>query len=59
MLAAFAASNIGCARARLSAIEQLMLRFENASVAATNTATSSAPAARAASKPFMFGVSTG
>jgi hypothetical protein len=56
---AFAASVTGRARSRLSAIEQLMFLFENASDAATNTATSSQPAASAASNPFMFGVSTG
>ncbi len=36
-----------------------MFRRENDSVAATNTATSSAPAASAASKPLTLGVSTG
>ncbi len=38
---------------------QLMFFCENVSEAATNTATSSAPAAAAASNPFMLGVSTG
>jgi hypothetical protein len=38
---------------------QLMFFCENVSDAATNTATSSQPAASAASKPFGFGVSTG
>ena len=36
-----------------------MFFCENASEAAPNIATSVAPAARAASKPFRFGVSTG
>jgi hypothetical protein len=36
-----------------------MFFLENASEAAPNTATSVAPAAFAASKPFRFGVSTG
>src|SRR5215213_8876965 len=38
---------------------QLIFFFEKDSEAAANTATSVAPAARAASKPFRFGVSTG
>src|SRR5215213_2325950 len=38
---------------------QLIFFFEKASDAAANTATSVAPAARAASKPLRFGVSTG
>ena len=42
----------------LSAIEQLMLRWEKASLAAPKITTSWAPAASAPSKPFMFGVST-
>ena len=42
-----------------SAIEQLMFFLEKASEAAANTATWSAPAASAASKPCRFGVSTG
>ena len=42
-----------------SAIEQLMFRREKLSLAAANTATSFAPAASAASKPFRFGASTG
>src|SRR5437879_5823258 len=41
-----------------SAIEQLMFFCENASDAEPKITTSSAPAASAASKPFMFGVST-
>ena len=36
-----------------------MFFFENDSDAAANTATSVAPAARADSKPFRFGASTG
>ena len=51
--------NHGRKRSSDSAIEQLMFFFENASEAAPKTATSVAPAARAASKPFRFGVSTG
>src|SRR3990172_1004598 len=46
-------------RSKLSAIEQLVFFCENDSDAAPNTATSCAPAATAASKPFMFGVNTG
>ena len=42
----------------LSAIEQLMLRWLNASVAAPNTTISSGRDGSAASKPFMLGVST-
>src|SRR6185312_1522100 len=59
MPCAFAAANTGAARSRLSSIEQLMLRRENDSLAATNTAISSARAASAPSKPFMFGTRTG
>ena len=54
-----AASTTGAKRARLSAIEQLMFLRLKVSVAAPNTAISSAPAARAASKPRMLGTSTG
>jgi hypothetical protein len=50
---------MGRKRSSESAIEQLMFFFEKASEAAPNTATSVAPAARAASYPFRFGVSTG
>jgi hypothetical protein len=46
-------------RASPSAIEQLVFFRENVSVAAPNTTTSSALAARAASSPFLFGTSTG
>ena len=43
----------------LSAIEQLMLRWLKASLAAPNTTISSGlRSATAASKPFMLGVST-
>jgi hypothetical protein len=56
---ALAAATTGAKRSRLSAIEQLMFFLLNVSVAAPNTATSSAPASRAASKPFMFGTRTG
>src|SRR4051812_15180104 len=42
-----------------SAIEQLIFFCENDSEAAAKTATSVAPAARAASNPLRFGVSTG
>ncbi len=59
MPSGLAASKIGVKRSIDSAIEQLMFRWENPSEAAPNTATSRAPAATAASKPFMFGVSTG
>ena len=45
-------------RSMLAAIEQLMLRWLNASLAAPNTTTSSGRDASAASKPFMLGVST-
>jgi len=38
---------------------QLMFFLLKVSVAAANTAISSTPAARAASKPFMLGTSTG
>jgi len=38
---------------------QLMFLFEKVSEAAANTAISAAPAASAASNPFMFGTSTG
>ncbi|MCY1442549.1 hypothetical protein D9M71_589240 [compost metagenome] len=48
---------IGTKRCRLSLIEQLMLRWEKASDAAANTATSFTPAARASSKPRRFGAS--
>ncbi len=59
MPAPSAASQTGRNRARLSAIEQLMLRREKLSDAAANTAISVAPAARAASNPVMFGTRTG
>jgi hypothetical protein len=42
----------------LSAIEQLMLRWLKASLAAANTTISSGFESSAASKPFMLGVST-
>jgi hypothetical protein len=42
----------------LSSIEQLMLRRLKASLAAPNTTISSGLEFTAASKPFMFGVST-
>ncbi|MNL76287.1 hypothetical protein D3C87_2022310 [compost metagenome] len=48
---------IGTKRARLSLIEQLMLRWENASDAAANTATSLTPAATASSNPRRLGAS--
>ena len=51
--AARAASTTGAKRSRLSAIEQLMFFCEKISEAAPNTATSSAPAASAASKPLQ------
>ena len=44
---------------RLSAMEQLILRCEKLSEAAAKTATSSAFAAIAASKPLRLGTSTG
>ena len=59
MSRARAAATTGAKRARLSAIELLMFFRENDSDAAPNTATSCAPAAAAASKPCMFGTSTG
>ena len=40
-------------------MEQFVLRLEKDSVAAPNTAISSTRAAIAASRPFMFGTSTG
>ncbi len=49
----------GSNRMRLSAIEQLMFRFEKLSDAAAKIATSSTPLASAASMPFMLGTSTG
>src|SRR4051812_1662453 len=49
----------GTKRSSDSAIEQLMFLRQNASEAAPKIATSVAPAARAASKPLRFGVSTG
>jgi hydroxymethylglutaryl-CoA lyase len=49
----------GQALANIYASLELGVHTFDASVAATNTATSSARAARAASKPFRFGVSTG
>ena len=56
---AIASSHTSEKRARPSAIEQFVLRFEKLSVAAPNTTTSSAPAAIAASSPLRFGTSTG
>jgi uncharacterized membrane protein (UPF0136 family) len=53
-----AAAATGSKRAIDSAIEQLMFFCEKASLAAPKITTSSAPAAAAPSKPFMFGVST-
>jgi hypothetical protein len=50
---------MGRKRSSDSAIEQLMFFCEKDSEAAPNTATSFAPAASAASKPFRLGVSTG
>src|SRR5215472_10961441 len=55
----FADSATGANRSKLSAIEQLVLRWENVSEAAAKIAISLAPASRAASKPRMFGTSTG
>ena len=49
----------GSKRSKDSAMEQLVFRRENDSVAAANTAISCAPAAIAPSSPFMFGTSTG
>ena len=54
-----AAAQTGARRARLSAIEQLVLRRLKVSEAAVKTAISRTPAASAASKPFMLGTSTG
>src|SRR4051812_14464783 len=59
MAALRAAFTTGSNRARLSAIEQFVFLRENDSEAAANTATSVAPAARAASNPCRFGTSTG
>ena len=42
----------------LSSMLQLMLRWLKASVAAAKTTISSGRVSNAASKPFMFGVST-
>ena len=53
-----AASTTGAKRSMLSAMEQLMLRWLNASLAAPKTTISSGWLCTAASKPFMFGVST-
>ena len=62
MPCAFAAATTGRKRSTLSAIEQLMLRWLNASLAAAKTTISSGHCAArrrsAASRPFMFGVST-
>ena len=52
-----AASISGTNRARLSLIEQLILRCEKASDAAANTATSLTPAATASSNPRRLGAS--
>src|SRR3954471_9961366 len=59
MLCFFASMAGGRKRSKDSAIEQLIFFCENDSEAAAKTATSVAPAARAASNPFRFGVSTG
>ena len=57
-----AAATTGRKRSMLSAIEQLMFFWLNASVAAAKTTISSGHCARgidsAASSPFMFGIST-
>ena len=53
-----AAATTGWKRSIDSAIEQLMFFCENASLAAPKTTISSAGAASAPSKPFMFGTST-
>jgi hypothetical protein len=57
-----AASTTGRKRSMLSAIEQLMFFWLNASVAAAKTTISSGNSARgadsAASRPFVFGIST-
>ena len=53
-----AASTTGAKRSMLSAMEQLMLRWLKASLAAPNTTISSGFEATDASKPFRFGVST-
>jgi hypothetical protein len=58
MPAARAAATTGAKRSMLSAIEQLMLRWLKASLAAPNTTISSGFDFSAASKPVMFGVST-
>jgi hypothetical protein len=52
--AAFAASHTGMKRSILSAIEQLMFFLLNASEAAPKIATSVAPTASAASKPYQI-----
>ena len=58
----FAAATTGAKRSMLSAIEQLMFFWLNASVAAAKTTISSGQCGRgaesAASSPFMFGIST-
>ena len=56
--AACAAATTGAKRSIDSAIEQLMLRWLKASVAAAKITISSGRLASAASKPFRFGVST-
>ena len=58
MPASRAAATTGAKRSMLSAIEQLMLRWLNASVAAPNTTISSGLLGSAASNPFRLGVST-
>ena len=56
--AACAAVTTGRKRSKLSSIEQLMLRWLKASLAAPNTTTSSGCVSSAASSPFRLGVST-
>ena len=58
MPAACAAVTTGAKRSIDCSIEQLMLRWLKASVAAAKITISSGRVASAASKPFMFGVST-
>ncbi|MOA62975.1 hypothetical protein D3C78_1885540 [compost metagenome] len=58
MPAARAASTTGAKRSMLSAIEQLILRWLKASLAAAKTTISSGRLASADSKPRMLGVST-
>ena len=58
MPAARAAATTGAKRSMLSAIEQLMFFWLNASLAAPNTTISSGRSATAASKPLRLGVNT-